>query len=139
MKVTINIPDVMIKNAVENMLEGNLYENYDSDVRDLAGVPKKAALIKTVIADEKFMAALAKELTARFDPEDYLYDIVWDIPCKTVSDLVRKCDMAFEQEDAAAAEKAAAEIKAQKEADEAAAIARTIAALKKAGYTITKA
>jgi hypothetical protein len=138
MQITITVSEKSIKNALENMLEGNIYENYDSDVRELAGVPKKAELIKIVMADKKYMAALAKELAYRFDPEDYLYDYVWDVACKPVSDLVKKCDKAFEKIDDLRHSEAETKAKQLKEAEEEATVARVVAILKKQGYKITK-
>ncbi len=138
MQITITISDKTIKNAVENMLDGNIYEQYDTDVRDAAGVPKKAALLKTVMADEKFMAALAKEISSRVDPEDYLYDYVWDVPCKPVAELLKKCDAAYDTVDAIQLKKEAEEAKKREEAAEEATVARLIAILKKQGYKLTK-
>jgi hypothetical protein len=84
------------------------------------------------------MAALAKEMERRCDVEEYVYDYVWDIPCKIVKDLVAKCDDAYEKADSIQLEKAAAEEAKRKEAEEAATVARVIAVLKKQGYSITK-
>jgi hypothetical protein len=139
MQITITISDKIVKAAVENMIDGNLYENYDRDVCNLAGVPKKATLVKAVLADEKFMAALTKEMQRRCDLDDYIYDYVWDVPCKIVTDLIAKCDDAYEKVDDIQLEKAAAAETKRKEAEEAATVARVIEVLKKQGYSITKA
>lgn len=138
MQIIINVSDKDIKAAVENMIDGNIYENYGQDVLKLAGVPKKATLVKAVLADEKFMAGLSKEIASRFDANDYLYDAVWDIKCKPVLDFEDKCDKAYEQAGTNNLEKeAAAEVK-RKEAEEAATVARVIAILEKNGYKLTK-
>lgn len=148
MQLTITISDKAIKNAVEYVVENQLFDDWNSETLKRAGVPKKAELVKQMMADEKFIATLGKEMAKHVDNGDLLYDVVSDMDflnkfyqaCEKAADEIDEEEWAKEEEANAkeAAKRAKAE-QARKEAEEEATVARVIAALKKQGYKIEKA
>lgn len=150
MQITVTISDKAIKNAVDYFVESNLYDNWDSNVLKRAGVPKKADLVKQIVADEKFIAQFSKEMGKYIDDGDIMYDVCCDLDHSVFNNIEKQCEKAYEaicNEEEAAERKAfekesAARAKAEqarKEAEEEATVARVIAALKKQGYKIEKA
>lgn len=146
MQLTINIKDKDIARALQYALESSIYEDWSPEVLKRAGVPKKAELVKQILADEKVMAVFAKR-AADFLDGDYMYDIFQDIDIPQLTKIYKSCDQALIDirheedavEEAMQVKHAAARAKAEqerKEAEEEATIARVIAALKKQGYTI---
>ncbi len=148
MQITVNISDKAIKSALEYVIENQLLDEWNSETLKRAGVPKKAELVKQMMADEKFNAVLGKEMAKHVDDGDLLYDVIGDMDF--LDKLYQACEKAADEIDAEeeaaeaaihakeAAKRAKAE-QARKEAEEEATVARVIAALKKQGYKIEKA
>lgn len=139
MKITINIPDKDIKAAIEYRLNGDLFENYDIDILKRAKVPSKTSIIKSLMADEKFIAKLEKEIIRYTEVEEVLYDCIHNVDCPVVEALEERCNDEYskwcdEWEDEKQA--LASSVRESQDVED---IKRTIKALEKAGYKIVKA
>lgn len=130
MQVTLNVPDKLIKTAIQNMLECNVYDYFDSECVKQAKLPKKSAAVKAIFEDPKFQTQITKELSriAMLDIEDMLFDELFDIKLALVSDMMQAC----EEADEARTEKREQE----REAEE---VARMVKTLERAGYKLVKA
>jgi hypothetical protein len=131
MQITINIKDKVIKSAIENAIDNNLFEYFDSATLKAAKLPKMTAIVKQVMADAKFQKDLTKRIqeAAECAVEDGIYDDVgYEIEIPFLNDLIDKCE-AVTAESQEAAEQA-------REAEE---VARMIKVLAKAGFKIEKA
>lgn len=132
MKLDITVPAKALKQALVSQLEEGLYEYYDAAVLKAAKVPSIKTLLAHVMADEKYMTALHKELqdTMTCWVEDYLSDSVYDIdmPISQYLDACEKINEEQSQEDHA-------KLTAEQEAEQ---IKQTIKALKLAGYDVVK-
>lgn len=131
MQITINIKDKTIKNAIDNALDCNLFEYFDSATLKAAKLPKRATLIKDIMADEKFQKEFAKYFAeiAESAVEDSVWDdLSYEVRLPFLDELIDKCE-------AVTAEAHEAEEKAR-EAEE---VARMVKALERAGFKIVKA
>lgn len=141
MEVTIKVTTKLLKDAIEYRLENDLYENYSDEHIKLAKIPTKAAMTKQLMADEKFINQLTKEVASRiaYNFDDYVYDSISDVECKIIDELEAQVALAY---DLAQAE---AKRLAQERSDQAVAAAEEkqvqlmIKALEKSGYKIVKA
>ena len=131
MQITITFADKIVKTAIENALENNLYEQYDADIIKAAKLPKMSAMVKEIFADAKFQKDLTKHLTqvAVGAIEDCIYDdLSYEIELPLLNDLIDKCDAVTQEEQAALLE--------EQEARE---VTRMVEALERAGFKISKA
>lgn len=131
MQITINIKDKVIKSAVENAIDNNLFEYFDSATLKAAKLPKMSAIVKQVMADEKFQKDLTKRMQEAAESviEEYIYDDVgYEIEIPFLNELINKCEEVSEE-----AEKAA---QAEREEEE---VARMVKTLERAGFKIVKA
>jgi hypothetical protein len=89
MLITVNLKDTVVKSAIENMLESGFHGDFDSAAIKRAGLPTKAALIKQLLADDKFMDRLRKELSlgAAAAMEEDIYDSIFDIDYKPLQTM----------------------------------------------------
>lgn len=137
MKVTITISDKEIKSALAHRLECVIYDTYYEDAIKRAKAPSKAKVIKQLMTDEQFMAALSKQIADFVDVD--VYDAAAAVECSLIDDLEDQVLTAANEiqleRDTLAQERSNAAV----EAAEAESLARTIRALEKAGYKITKA
>jgi hypothetical protein len=131
MQITITIADKTIKNAIDNALDNNLYEYFDSATIKAANLPKRATVIKDIMADAKFQKAFAKRMVEAAESacEDSIWDdISYEVELPFLNDLIDKCEsVTLEVEEAAQAEREAEEVK------------RMVKTLEKAGFKIVKA
>jgi hypothetical protein len=130
MQITITVPDKLIKTAIANTLDGELYEYFDSAIIKRAKLPKQSTLTNRIFADAKFQATLEKKLqaVAETEIEDLIFDFMYEIKLPEVSGLVQQCHRMVEQR--------GAEIEAEQEAEN---VKRMVMTLERAGYKITKA
>ena len=123
----ITISDKIIAEAIGNMLDGQIYENYDSGLIKAAGIAKKADMIKAVMADKKFMATLARLLTCCAEDPDQITDFAYDSSSKIIDRAVKACEDAYDKFDEERA--------IRQEAED---LKRSIRVLEAAGFKVTK-
>jgi hypothetical protein len=130
MQVAITIKDKLIKSAISNALDNEVYEYWDSESIKAAKLPAISTVTKEIFADPKFQAQMAKEMTATAEQaiEEYIYEMMDEIQLPQIQALYARVREADEQRATADAEK--------QEAEE---VARMIKLLAKAGYKIEKA
>lgn len=130
MQVTFTLSDKLIKSAISNALENEVYDYWDAAIIKAAALPKESTVVNEIFKDAKFQASLMKELieTAQNTVEDCIYDLLPEIQISKIAELNKAC------------EKAGDEIsKAEQSKQEAAEVQRLVALLTKAGYKVTKA
>jgi len=130
MQITITIKDKLIKSAITNALDNEVYELFDSATIKAAKIPGISTATKDIFEDPKFQAQLAKELqeTAEQAIAEYIYDVMCDINIPQIGDMYKAVRDAEEKKESADAEK--------QELEE---VKRMIKLLGKAGYKIEKA
>jgi hypothetical protein len=131
MQITITVADKIVKTAIENALENNLYDQYDADIIKAAKLPKMATVVKEIFNDAKFQKDLTKHLTqvAVGSIEDCVYDdLCYEIELPLLDDLISKCDAVTQEEQAAYLQ--------EQEAKE---VERMVKTLERAGYKLVKA
>jgi len=130
MQITITVPDKLIKSAIDNTVDSELYEYFDSAVLKAAKLPKSSTLVNKIFADEKFQAKLEKTIqgVASEAAEDLIFDMMYDIKLPGVDDLVKQCQDVMEAR--------SEELEAAREAEE---MQRLVKTLEKAGFKIVKA
>ena len=130
MEIAITIKDKLIKSAISNALDNEVYEYWDSESIKAAKLPAISTVTKEIFADPKFQAQLAKEMraTAESAIEEYIYEMMDEMQIPQIQALYVQVREADEQRATADA--------AKQEAEE---VARMIKLLAKAGYTIQKA
>ena len=130
MQIALTIKDKLIKSAISNALDNEVYEYWDSASIKAAKLPAISTVTKEIFNDPKFQAQLAKEIqaTAESAVEDYIYEMMDEISIPQIEDLCKRVTQAEEAMDAQEAEK-----------KELAEVERMIKLLGKAGYKIEKA
>jgi hypothetical protein len=131
MQITINIKDKIVKTAIENALDCNLYEYFDSATVRAAKLPKMATVVKDIFNDAKFQKDLAKRLaeTAEAAIEECVYDdLTYEVQLPFLDDLITKCESVTAE--------AEREAEIAREAEE---VERMVKALERAGFKISKA
>jgi thioester reductase-like protein len=130
MQITFTVKDKLIKSAINEVLDNEIYSNYDSATIKMAKLPKISAKVNEIFADAKFQAALVKQLAEAAENmmEDMIYDEVgYEMNLSGVEDMIKECDRV----------RAAAQEQEQinREAQE---VTRIVKALEKAGFKISK-
>jgi len=130
MQVTITITDKLIKSAISNALDNEVYENWNTATIKAAKIPSISAMTKEIFADPKFQDQIQREIeaTAESAVEDYIYEMMDEIQIPQIEALCKQVTQAEEAMDAIDAEK-----------KEIAEVERMIKLLGKAGYKIEKA
>ena len=130
MQVTITITDKLIKSAITNALDNEVYENWNTATIKAAKIPGISAMTKEIFADPKFQDQIQREIeaTAESAVEDYIYEMMDEINIPQIEDLCKRVGQAEDAIDAIDAEK-----------KELAEVERMIKLLGKAGYKIEKA
>ena len=130
MQITITIADKLIKSAITNALDNEVYENWNTATLKAAKVPKIGTVTKEIFTDPKFIAQIQREIeaTAETAVEEYIYEMMDEINIPQIQELSRKVDTAALEMDKVEVEK--------QEAEE---VARMIKILSKAGFKIEKA
>ena len=131
MQITITVKDKIVKTAIENSLECNVFEYFDSATLKAAKLPKMATLVKAIFDDAKFQKDLTKVMVeaAEASIEDSIYDdLMYDIRLPLIDDLVEQCEKVSDE----------TREKAEQER-EAAEVARMVKTLERAGFKIVKA
>ena len=130
MQITITIADKLIKSAITNALDNEVYENWNTATLKAAKIPSNSAMTKEIFTDPKFIAQIEKEIeaTAETAVEEYIYEMMDEINIPQIQELSRKVDTAALEMD-----------KVEQERQEAEEVARMIKILSKAGFIIQKA
>lgn len=130
MQITVTITDKVVKQAIDNALDGSVYDYFDSATLKAAKIPKAKVAVDTVFNDPKFQARLTKQLqeVAESAMEDEIYDAMFDLELPGLDAMLKSCEAAYEARE-----------EAQQEQKEAAEVARMVKTLEKAGFKIVKA
>jgi hypothetical protein len=130
MQITVTLPDKLIKTAITNTLDGELYEYFNSAVLKRAKLPKQSTLTNKIFADPKFQATLEKKLAdaAYNEIEDLIFDLMYEVKLPEVDALIKQCQDTME--------KLNDEVEAEQEAEE---VKRMVKTLERAGFKIVKA
>ena len=130
MQITVTITDKAIKSAIDNCLDGSVYEYFDSATIKAAKIAKQATAVKAVFDNAKFQASLTKHLQAIAESamEDEIYDSMYEVDMPGVDAMILACERASEARDAA-----------QQEQRDIAEMARMVKTLERAGFKIVKA
>lgn len=129
MQITVNPKH--LKFAVENLV-GYTLGDYSEEAVKLAKIDEKAA-VKEILADTKFLAALAKDLTELLD-EDMVVESAYHCRTKVIDQLEKQLNKA----EAEVTKEFEAKKKAERARDAAAEIKEKIRELEAMGYKVTK-
>ncbi len=129
MQLTVTITDKLIKQAIENALDNEVYEYWDSATLKAAKIPKTATMVKEIFADPKFQAQLTKELTSTAESalEDYIFEVLDEIRIPQIDTLCKKVQEA---------EEAMGAVELARQEDEE--VKRMVKTLERAGFKIVK-
>jgi hypothetical protein len=130
MQITVTLADKLIKSAISNTLDGEIYEYFNSAVLKRAKLPKPSTLTNRIFADPKFQATLEKKLAAAAyaEVEDLIFDLMYEIKLPEVDALIRQCHNTVE--------KLNDEVEAEQEVEN---VKRMVMTLERAGYKVVKA
>lgn len=124
----ITISDKTIANLIGRLVDNQIFDNWDKDVIKAAKIPKRATLVKEILADEKYMKQMGKYLNSYINDADVIYDAICDADCGTLAMYEMACDKAYDAYEETQADR----YRAQE-------IARAVNLLKEEGYDIKKA
>jgi len=130
MQITINVSDKQIKQAINELLDNEIFENYDKDLIKEAKF-KKSVTAKDLFECAQFQAQLAKKLTevAQDAVEDNLFETVcYDMHVPQVPGIIKLLDQMLED--------FREQQQINREAEE---VKRMVKTLEKAGFKIVKA
>jgi hypothetical protein len=130
MQITVTLADKLIKSAITNTLDGEIYEYFNSAILKRAKLPKQSTLVNKIFADPKFQATLTKKLAAAAEAEieDLIFDLMYEINLPEVNGLIKQCHNVTEQ--------VSEEIEAEQELEN---VKRMVMTLERAGYKVVKA
>lgn len=123
----ITIKPGLIAQLVDQMVDYTLFDNYDKDVVKTAGLPKKAVIVKEILADEKFLKSAEKYLSEYLNNGDVINDAFHEANCPVLGRYEIACEKAYGKLDEDRAIK--------REAED---LKRSIKVLEAAGFTVTK-
>jgi hypothetical protein len=140
MKITIEVSNRVVEDALVQLLEDTIFDSFEARTLKTAKIPTCKKIIKDVMADEKFLAKLAKDVTLHLDDDvnELVYDRVANMSISIVDDLFDRCERVVlaEEEEAEAEQKA--EFAANQDKRDTDDVARMVKALGRLGYMITK-
>jgi hypothetical protein len=133
MQITFTIKDKLIKSAISEILDNEIYGNYDSATIKMAKLPKISAKVNEIFDDAKFQAAVIKHLSKAAESmmEDSIYDELgyeMDIELPGLPEMIAECARVSLQ--------AQEQAQINREAEE---VKRMVKTLEKAGFKIVKA
>jgi len=130
MQITVTLADKLIKSAITNTLDGEIYEYFNSAVLKRAKLPKQSTLTNKIFADPKFQATLQKKLAAAAyaEVEDLIFDLMYEINLPEVNGLIKQCHNVMETLNE--------EVEAEQEVEN---VKRMVMTLERAGYKVVKA
>ena len=133
MQITFTVKDKLIKSAISEILDNEIYGNYDSATIKMANLPKISAKVNEIFDDAKFQAAVIKHLAKAAESimEDSIYDEMgyeMDIELPGLPEMIKQCDRVCQQ--------AQEQAQINREAEE---VKRMVKTLEKAGFKIVKA
>jgi hypothetical protein len=130
MQITINVSDKQIKSAINELLDNEIFDQYDKALIKRAQF-KKSVTAKDLFECPQFQERLAKALTqvAESAVEDGLFETVaYDVEVPQVVAIIRSLDKINEEFEE--------EADALREAEE---VKRMVKTLERAGFKIVKA
>jgi superfamily II helicase len=130
MQITINISDKQIKSAISELLDNEIFQQYDAAIIKRAQF-KKSVTAKDLFECAQFQASLSKALTqvAEGAVEDNLFETVcYDIQVPQVEAIIKLMDKANEELQ-----------ESRLQAEEKAEVERMVKTLERAGFKIVKA
>jgi superfamily II helicase len=130
MQITINISDKQIKSAISELLDNEIFQQYDAAIIKRAQF-KKSVTAKDLFECAQFQARLSKALTqvAEGAVEDNLFETVcYDIQVPQVEAIIKLMDKANEELQ-----------ESRLQAEEKAEVERMVKTLERAGFKIVKA
>ena len=130
MQITVTVTDKVIKNAIDNALDGSVYDYFDSATLKAAKIPKAATAVNAIFENPKFQARLTKQLqeVAESAMEDEIYDAMFDLELPGLDAMLKACEAAYE-----------ARTELEREKQDAEEVKRMVKALERAGFKISKA
>jgi hypothetical protein len=133
MKITIEVSNRVVEDALVEMLEDTIFDSFEARTLKTAKIPTAKKISKDVMADETFLAKLAKDVVKHLedDVNELVYDRVSNMTIGLVDDLYDRCEQIELVED----EAVRAEEQAQRDVAE---VERMMKALKRLGYKITR-
>ena len=140
MKITIEVSNRVIEDALVEMLEDTIFDSFEARTLKTAKIPTAKKIIKDIMLDETFLAKLAKDVAKHLDDEvnELVYDRVGNMTLPLVDELIDRCERVAMVESDEEEEKHNDQLKenmAKRDADD---VARMVKALNKLGYMITK-
>jgi hypothetical protein len=141
MKITIEVSNRVVEDALVELLEDTIFDSFEARTLKTAKIPSAKKIIKDIMADEVFLAKLAKDVGSQLDDEvnEMVYDCVGNgMKITLVDELIDRCEQVVlaEDEEEEAEQKAEFEANmAKRDTDD---VARMVKALGKLGYMITK-
>ena len=129
MQITVNPKHLKI--AVENLVDSTIMD-YSEEAAKLAKIDAKA-LVKEILADTKFLAALAKDLTEVLD-EDMVVESAYNCRTKVIDQLEKQLFKA----EAEVEKKNEAKKKAERAREEADRLLEIVKQLESLGYKVSK-
>jgi hypothetical protein len=140
MKITLEVSNRVVEDALVGLLEDTIFDSFEARTLKTAKIPSAKKIIKEVMADEKFLAKLAKDVTLHLDDDvnELVYDRVANMTICIVDDLIDRCERVVLAEDEEAEAEQKAEFAATQDKRDADDVARMVKALSKLGYMITK-
>ena len=85
----IELKDSLIKQALDEHLECEIYECWDTDELEQANVCSKSVLIKSLMDNEKFQKDLLNSILKQMKDEEILYEAIWNVRDKASMKVVR--------------------------------------------------
>jgi hypothetical protein len=139
MKLTLDINDKLITNAISIMVDEYLFDNFEQDVLKKAKVPSQAKLTKQIVADETCMDSFSKTLSDALAAymEELIYDILSEVTFPILDNIIDNCNrIDSELEQAEYDNNLARREEARREEER---VKEMIKVLEGAGYSVKKA
>ena len=86
MPITITVPDRVIKDVLQGILECDVYDTYSKETLRRASLSSKSQLVNQIFSDPKFQTALARSIkNYAIDP-----DMMWDMARESMPKFYEK-------------------------------------------------
>lgn len=139
MQITINVSDKVIKSALKERLNNDIYECYDDSVLKVARLPKINTVVNEAMTDQ-LATALTKDMAGWLAEmaEEEMYNAIYDVKVPQIDSLEKKVMAAVTATAKQREQQQQQEQQDKQAAQDAVDLERTIKALKKLGYRIEK-
>jgi hypothetical protein len=85
----IELKDSLIKQALDEHLECEIYEYWEPEELKASDVPSKSVLIKSLMDNEKFQKDLQASILKNIMDNEVLYEAIWNVRDKASMKVVR--------------------------------------------------